>query len=1068
MKYISKILAVFCLAGMALSCQTEEPFQGGNGVNPEVGVFGDEMTLSLNMVASDQLSVNTKAVDPDGVGIKNMTFFCFDADGYFLQTAEAVLTAESVGKEEGIIATVKVPNKSRIMHVICNLQMGTFNDKAYKGVSEDDVINSIEATSGLLLYWARIQVPANVLNTYTDVTDAAKRSEAEAVLDWLTIETNPSTQSHKGVAGKGNPIHLIRNQAKITVSSTNTNPNADPWTGDKFVVTGFNVYNSNAIGTIAPHDAEYGYPSFGASYGVAMWSMANTITVPENVDILDEIGQVDTFKEKYIFETANSVDSPVEVIIRGYNIIDGQNQPEMYYKAEILDADKGLLPIRRNHHYQFTITGNMYNGSETFDGAVAGPAANNIWLTIADEVTSVVDGSFRLSVDEYLVTRSTKAVEADPILNLGFEVQKLGAIDVDPSLISVEWVDADQNVAEPINLASDVTYDSATGKGNVKVTLKALPAGSHEVEKGTLIVRYRQLFRRIEVIVTPIFDFIPVYASSEGIQGQREHVTLVYTVPDTYPAELFPFNVLISTNDLDVRSSSGQKLSIVLKGEEGYGESFEETVGEDKVTDSGYKYVMPVTGPGVQRLYLETMENEVANNLLLHVALESQNFNRHIESIVFDNTQYSNYIEVENALEYNDNGASVNYILVPPKKHAPVTFELATMAPGDPATAVGVTSSEEFLLYSKNLDHYADDDPRLDDEFKAQFDCTFAPYRQETWTNDGRVFGFYPRADIPTGKFEVYMETNSPKADEVIFVVSNNHNSPSVKNGSENYSGELFRSATFELSNYHPFNFSANITSKSGEVFDDEVVVDVNDASLKLYFDITSFEGADGKSVDPFGTAFDVYIDAPMFELNTDDPLTSAMMTISDISNMGNDKLEQTADGRIIYRVTSNRELESTVWMAHGHYDEAAVADPKAASQMGERKCISLRPKSKTAVGGSITISADPEIVTFNSQTFDVTCKALSFDLKFGTDKADAPVGHSVSFYNKATGDRLYSTTVSQAGKCDFRFNLSRPFDLDNDEVTMIMQHGGKYYSADVIIADLTVAGAEVVLVEQK
>jgi hypothetical protein len=306
------------------------------------------------------------------------------------------------------------------------------------------------------------------------------------------------------------------------------------------------------------------------------------------------------------------------------------------------------------------------------------------------------------------------------------------------------------------------------------------------------------------------------------------------------------------------------------------------------------------------------------------------------------------------------------------------------------------------------------------------------------------------------------METNSPKADEVIFVVSNNHNSPSVKNGSENYAGQLFRSATFELSNYHPFNFSANITSKSGEVFDDEVVVDVNDASLKLYFDITSFEGADGKSVDPFGTAFEVYIDAPMFEIDTDD---QNMVNMANHYHYGNPILEQTEDGRIIYRVYSNREDESLISKQFGAVD-AAVVDPKAESQKYERKYIALKPKSKTAVGGSITISADPEIVTFNSQTFDVTCKALSFDLKFGTDEANAPVGHSVSFYNKATGDRIYSTTVSQAGKCDFRFNLSRPFDLDNDEVTMIMQHGGKYYSADVIIADLTVAGAKVVLAE--
>jgi hypothetical protein len=310
------------------------------------------------------------------------------------------------------------------------------------------------------------------------------------------------------------------------------------------------------------------------------------------------------------------------------------------------------------------------------------------------------------------------------------------------------------------------------------------------------------------------------------------------------------------------------------------------------------------------------------------------------------------------------------------------------------------------------------------------------------------------------------METNSPQTNEAIFIVSNNRNSPSVKNGSENYSGELFRSATFELANYHPFNFSANITSDAGEVFDSDVAVGVNEVPFKLSFDITSFEGTDGSSVDPFGTAFDVYIDAPMFELNTDDPLTSGLMTISDISNMGKAKLEQTADGRIIYRVTSNRELESAVWMANGHYEKAAVADPKAASQMGERKCISLKPKNKTAIGGTITISADPEIITFNSQTFDVTCKALSFDLKFGTDKADAPVGHSVSFYNKTTGERIYSTTISEEGKCEFRFNPARPFDMDSDEVVITMQNGGKYYSAEVMIGNLATAGTVVELSE--
>lgn len=1060
MKYIYKILALFCLAGLALSCQTEEPFQGGNGVDPEVGVFADEMTLSLNMVASDQLSVNTKAVDPDGVGIKNITFFCFDADGFFLQTAEAVLTAESVGKEEGIIATVKVPNKSRIMHVICNLQMGTFNAEAYEGVAEDEVINSIEATSGLLLYWARIQVPANVLNTYTNVTNAAKRSEAEAVLDWLTIETNPSTQSHKGVAGKGNPIHLIRNQAKITVSSANTDPNADPWTGDKFVVTGFNVYNSNAIGTIAPRDAEYGYPSFGASYGVAMWSMANTITVPDNVDILDEIGQVDTFKEKYIFETANSVDNPVEVIIRGYNIIDGQNQPEMYYKAEILDADKGLLPIRRNHHYQFTVTGNMYNGSETFDGAVAGPAANNIWLSIADEVTSVVDGSFKLSVDEYIVTRSTKSVESAPVINLGFEIQKLGAVDVDPSLISVEWLDAGQNVAEAIN-PTDIVYDAATGKGSIKVNLKALPADAKDVAKGVLMVRYRQLFRRITVIVTPIFDFIPVYASTEGIEGQRDHVTLVYTVPDTYPAELFPFNVLISTNDLNVRAISGQKLSIVVKGDEGYGDSFNDVIDGDNVSDVGYKYVMPVTGPGTKRVYLESLEDEVLNDYKVYVTIEASNFNRLSEPIVLSNVQYEEYIGVRNMTQ--DPSTSVSYVLVPQKKYAPVVFDLGTFKPvagSDEDESVGITTNEEFLLYSQNLDHYTDDDDRLSDEYKAQFDCTFIPFNESTWGRSGRVFGFYPRTDILEGEFEIYMETNKAKSDEVIFVVSNYKNAKSIQDASKDYIGAQFRSVTFELANYRPFRFAAAISDNDDVLLGSSVMENTDGAEnvseisipyhtneLSVSFDVTSFEANDGKSVDPFGTDFEIYIDAPMYELSETAKNNELKNATVEIGGVAKPKLEQLDNGRIVYRVNADRSTEASYWGTAS----AAITDSKAVSQSGERKTIGMKAKAVSTSGSTITISADPEMVTYHPKTFKVTNTPLEGKLVYGDSSASVPMGHSVSFYNKETGERLYSTTLSgNDGYFELYLNPDRPIDWNTGKMWVYVQVGGKYYSAEI------------------
>ena len=36
---------------------------------------------------------------------------------------------------------------------------------------------------------------------------------------------------------------------------------------------------------------------------------------------------------------------------------------------------------------------------------------------------------------------------------------------------------------------------------------------------------------------------------------------------------------------------------------------------------------------------------------------------------------------------------------------------------------------------------------------------------------------------------------------------------------------------------------------------------------VDISFDVTSFTGSDGKSVDPFGEEFEIYIDAPMLEI---------------------------------------------------------------------------------------------------------------------------------------------------------------------------------------------------------
>ena len=72
---------------------------------------------------------------------------------------------------------------------------------------------------------------------------------------------------------------------------------------------------------------------------------------------------------------------------------------------------------------------------------------------------------------------------------------------------------------------------------------------------------------------------------------------MMFHIPEDFPEEMFPFDVLVSVNDLDVRNASGMVLPVILKGQEGYGED----------NGIGYKYVLSVSKPGVQRIYLKTI-----------------------------------------------------------------------------------------------------------------------------------------------------------------------------------------------------------------------------------------------------------------------------------------------------------------------------------------------------------------------------------------------------------------------------------------------------------------------------
>ena len=166
MKYISKILATLLLVSIVSSC-VEEVFVHENTSDVEVGVYGDEMRLDLNFVAPDPVLMATRAVDPDGKTLQNLTLFCFDANGLFLTTATAQVKGNSDDNLSGTFGAT-IPKTTRIIHLLANQNMSSFDKNDYLYKTEDDVLSALEGSAGMMIYWARIQAPLNLSELYTN------------------------------------------------------------------------------------------------------------------------------------------------------------------------------------------------------------------------------------------------------------------------------------------------------------------------------------------------------------------------------------------------------------------------------------------------------------------------------------------------------------------------------------------------------------------------------------------------------------------------------------------------------------------------------------------------------------------------------------------------------------------------------------------------------------------------------------------------------------------------------------------------------------------------------------
>lgn len=1036
---INKAVALLAVSLLLVSCNENELWQ-----NPQTEARDGYVMLNFKTEIPAMQEVVTRAVDPDGGGVQDMTLFCFDSYGLFISTVKAGVTVQKPGPEE-MEGTFKaeVPENTRTIHFLANQNMDEFKEDSFRNKSESEVMAVLEGSSGRMIYWGRFACDAE-------------------------NDSNIAEQ----MTASGNSVRLIRNHARISVDNPENNGH--------IVITGFAVCNTNAFGTVAPYHPKKGFDFTWPS------SDAPFVTLPMNDAKMSDVTDVTSSMSQYVFECENSTDDPVSVILRGH--LPGQHE-EKYYRV-LLIGDKGeQLLVRRSHHYKLHINGALSFGQASFAEALEAAATNNVWISISDEVNEVEDTDYILTVEKTFVVLDESFTENGGSYTLNYTIRgKNDKAITGADAATVSWID--NGVAtQTFEPKFEVDVDGV-GQGQIQIHLLRL--GNNEKLEGTLLVKKGRLQRKIKVITIKKQSFVPAWVGTEiygnlgndASKNNRAHVTAMFTIPESCPKELFPMNVYLSVGDLDIRNASGMELPVVREADNDWYSSGEiSSVYQDSEPD--YKFVYTADGPGVQRVYFENILNQ-KDDYEGTLYIEAEYFETMRRKFKYSTNLVS--ITVQGLNKYDAGGSGVQdeaiyYRLVPQKKGANVQFDMLLAERSDNDQGAGnanptnAQDKDEFLLYSQYLDYYKDGEES--DAGVTAFDCTFYPEQSATWWNKnnpqgGRMLMFKPRDGVLNnppqgrGKYSIYMKTNRARSAEVIRIASNDNRLEPVLSEDEDgdnpgiYGGRSYRSTTFELANYTPFRFGARVKYGSNDwqgatdepdrtATTDAISADIPekitslewtyqpDQRVNIGIDVTSFAGFDGKSVDPFGEPFEIYIDAPMLKI--------------DASRLAENRLDgtklkahPTIPGRFVYTVSADRETERR----YGTND-IANTDNIASSQRGERKTLPFLVNSVVSAG-DIVISSDESQVVYYSKTFRVSNKSITGKLQYRNADGmvqDIPKDAFVSFERTRNGSRIGSVSVIAAGQYELRLRKEYEFNWYTDEVELhYTGDGGTVYHA--------------------
>lgn len=666
-----KKIALYLIAGIvAMLSACTDPDMGKSGGNTDLP---DKLTLQFSFTIPGNTVVNTRSIDPDGEPISSIWLFLFNESGYYLGHVRANEVSyskdESTGKESGTFSTPSIPSTVRRIHFIANYNAADVNDNELLNRTEKEVMTRFTSSSGRLVYWGR-----KVFKTE----------------DELTSYFNDNSSS---------PIVLYRNQAAITYKK------ADDVTDD-FQIQGFAICNTYAKGTVAPYNHQNENNPFDFNLieseehtihdFVTLCSGKDLIkaTDPENTEIQNDWGL------RYVFEHENALDDPMFAIFK----IDGN-----YYKLMIVDSNSNPYKIIRNHRYIFNFHSAPPStlGYTTFEEAKNGVAANNVWVSIDNELPSIGNGSSSLTIEGETTRIYTK--KKDEVINFTCT----GGITSDQ--VTATWISNEGLASSNLNLQ----YKATTGEGSVTVSLNEI---ADTPQYGTLQIKAEKYTRIIQIVYLNKFSFAPIWTSSSVPRKSGEPVSIVFNIPDTYPEELFPVECKISCNLFDANTNN--QLEVIE----------EETVFtiDDKTVerDWDYKYVYKADKPGLHRVdfktlidsYPENPKDPSTENEVLTWFLEAPYFNTIQRTINMADEAYADQkiIIYETTLEGNQASGTYERNITPIKGQ---TFDLKFYLENGTPAGTKPAGTKIRIYMDKAVEPGHQEDKWPDHLSKAQYDA---------------------------------------------------------------------------------------------------------------------------------------------------------------------------------------------------------------------------------------------------------------------------------------------------------------------------------------------------------